>query len=1349
MIDSTITRDRKEGVEMKLRKNLCLLLGMLMMISAFGGFLSAAAEEDPKAPLADFTHTVFVEELTGSWCQYCPSAANTLNSIYDSQDYPFYFIALIEDKVQKANDRCTDDYNVGGYPTVHFDGGYESVVGGQSDESNYRDAIESCGNRVVPDLTVEVTATDLGSATLEISVKITNMGNEEYGGHLRTYISEIVSRYIMYDGNPYHYGFLDYAFDEDILIPAQEVWEDIVTWVGADHSDLAGDDFGDINPNNIMVMAAVFNEDPNPKVQPDVFFAYYSDEMAATLVTPPPVYGVEISPVSQSHTISAGEMTTYILTVTNTGNVEDVFSLSKFGSSSSWGTLSTNSLTLGPGGSDNVLLDVTVPAGTSDGSYDIFVTATSQGDPQETFTAQTTTVVENPPFYDVVLSAPVQNIGVHPGETAEYTISVQNNGNTADTIDLTKSGAYSDWGSLSHDYVVLDFGATQDITLTVDVPSDAQEGDYPIDVRGTSQGNSSKYSEITLTTNVIPRIYDVNLYCDITSQTARPGEQLVYMITVHNNGNVEDTIDLSLSGPYSSWGTLSTNSVTLVPGYTEDFTLTVDIPSDAQGGDYPIDVKGTSQGDPSQTDEISCISTVEPYIYEVILYADHTQHTVRPGQSVDYMITVENAGNTEDTIEMTLSGTYSSWGSLDQYSVFLYPNDTQDIWLTVEIPSDAEGGDYVIKVTGTSCGDPFEDYDMDFTTTVEPWVYDVNLSSDIYEKSARPGENLIFNITVENLGDIEDTIDLSMSGEKSQWGTLSEESVTLGISDSVTITLTMNVPSDAQGGDYEIEVCGTSQGDLSEYSEIQLITTVVPYVYDVHLSSDDPNKSAKPGQTMVFNITCENRGDIEDTVNITISEEIMEWCTLADDCFVLGPGEFNTTTVEVDVPTDAQGGDFYFYVTGSSMGDPAKYHQIRIIATVNPWVYALDFTSYETAKSAFAGESVTYKMTVENIGELNDTFSLSLSGSYKDWGKLFPTSVSLVPYSSEEVSLTVDVPDDVSGGDYKIKVKARSQKDTSEFAELVFTTTVIPFVFDYDLTPENQYSDVALGANAVFEILAENTGNYQETINLELSGAKAEWGYLDPANITLSSGAFEFVYLMIYVPLDSQPGNYYFTVKGTIVEDPYISDSVRVKVIVPEPEDDPSKPKITIYDVHHEPDIPNAEEAITVFATVSGEDIRHVKLQFFMERVLFDNVSMQSLEEDIYSVSVGPLEPGVYEYTIYVEDRLGNPYESDRAIVIVVEPPFEDSDGDGIYDDVDAFPKDDTQWSDADGDGFGDNPKGNNPDEYPLDSSKWRKEDSSEGISWIYFLYITIIICVMVVLIVIRITLKNQGRMGR
>ena len=43
----------------------------------------------------NFTHTVFVEEATAQYCPYCPAMAEALNNISKSDDYPFYFVALI------------------------------------------------------------------------------------------------------------------------------------------------------------------------------------------------------------------------------------------------------------------------------------------------------------------------------------------------------------------------------------------------------------------------------------------------------------------------------------------------------------------------------------------------------------------------------------------------------------------------------------------------------------------------------------------------------------------------------------------------------------------------------------------------------------------------------------------------------------------------------------------------------------------------------------------------------------------------------------------------------------------------------------------------------------------------------------------------------------------------------------------------------------------------------------------------------------------------------------------------------------------------------------------------------
>ena len=52
-----------------------------------------------------------------------------------------------------------------------------------------------------------------------------------------------------------------------------------------------------------------------------------------------------------------------------------------------------------------------------------------------------------------------------------------------------------------------------------------------------------------------------------------------------------------------------------------------------------------------------------------------------------------------------------------------------------------------------------------------------------------------------------------------------------------------------------------------------------------------------------------------------------------------------------------------------------------------------------------------------------------------------------------------------------------------------------------------------------------------------------------------------------------------------------------------------------------------------------------------------------------------------------------------------------DTDGDSVTDTLDAFPLDSTQSVDSDGDFYGDNPNGNNPDLFPYDFTQWNDTD--------------------------------------
>ncbi len=244
----------------------CLLAGFVMLLLP-----GSAAER----PVEDFTHAVIGEEFTTTWCVYCPSAAENLNKVWQPKsEYPddpyyhdqFFFVALITDVNDKAGDRAGDYPDFAGYPTVYFDGGDEKVEGGQSDTSNYEQAIDSSGGRSDTDISLRIAMQHLGDDRIAVQVYITwnedaGFGNPDFSGYIRAYIVEPVSRYDNYDGNPYHFGFLDYAFDQQVVLdPHEEVVLETV-WIGGDHNDSEGNDFSDISYNNLNIFVSFFNDE--------------------------------------------------------------------------------------------------------------------------------------------------------------------------------------------------------------------------------------------------------------------------------------------------------------------------------------------------------------------------------------------------------------------------------------------------------------------------------------------------------------------------------------------------------------------------------------------------------------------------------------------------------------------------------------------------------------------------------------------------------------------------------------------------------------------------------------------------------------------------------------------------------------------------------------------------------------------------------------------------------------------------------------------------------------------------------------------------------------------------------
>jgi glutaredoxin len=272
-------------------KILTVAISLLLFIS-IANIIAASQNRSLLKTLKNenFTHAVFVEFGTATNCHYCKFAHRALKNLYESKELPFYYVSLVDEN-ENAYVREKKDYNISGYPTVYFDGGNELVVGSTgsipSDIDKYNLSITNSVTRHVQDIDAMLSAEWLGDANIEINVSIYNKETKPYDGYLRVYVTEKISTMGWYDtfGDPYTFAFLDYAFNESIYIDEGEMWIGTTTWNGFDHNDGYGNNFGSISKDNIMIIAAVFNNtshqgysnppDGNP------FDAYYVDETTA------------------------------------------------------------------------------------------------------------------------------------------------------------------------------------------------------------------------------------------------------------------------------------------------------------------------------------------------------------------------------------------------------------------------------------------------------------------------------------------------------------------------------------------------------------------------------------------------------------------------------------------------------------------------------------------------------------------------------------------------------------------------------------------------------------------------------------------------------------------------------------------------------------------------------------------------------------------------------------------------------------------------------------------------------------------------------------------------------------
>ena len=883
-------------------------------------------------------------------------------------------------------------------------------------------------------------------------------------------------------------------------------------------------------------------------------------------------HGVSISSDEvRKETTDANIGVEYRLKLTNTGNVQDTIQLSSSAEIGKGGSVlgsfkKVNSqdiptpqleITSNPGETKDVIFIASGDLLTKPGTYPIVVTASSKGDSSKT--AKITTITTISAVYDVS----IEGIGELTQEIADvsigvnYTVRITNTGNDRDTIILTTSGDIT--ANLSTSSIILNSGAFRDVSISIPNEALSKAGEYEVKILATSSSDISKTDEILTKTIVLP-VYDVSIkgIGDLTSETSDASNGVSYKFTISNTGNTDDTIDLSTSGDVL--GTLSQTSVSLASGASTEITLTLPGSALSKAGDYSVKVAATSQGDSDKSSEVSTKTKILP-VYGVNIegIGDLTSETSDASNGVSYKFTISNTGNTEDTIDLSTSG--DVLGTLSQTSVSLASGASTEITLTLPGSALSKAGDYSVKVTATSQGDIERISELTTTTTILP-VYGVSLDGvdNLTTETTDAGDGINYKITVKNMGNTDDTINLTISGDAIS--TLSQSSVSLLSGESTEITLTVSGNALTIAGDYEVSITATSVGDNTITDKLITTTTILP-VYGVVVEGigDLTTKTTNVSNGVSYSLTIINTGNTADTFVLTSSDNT---ATIDQPIVTIRSNASTEVILTIPASTLAIAGDYSVIVTVTSQGNNTLSATISTITSILP-TYDISISGLMRldTDTSDAEAGIQYKFTVKNKGNTDDVINLLLSDD--ELATLNQNSISLASGTSQEVILTISPEALSTAGEFEVSVTATSNGDPEITAETTISTSIDP-VYEVVIEGVDQLvgstADILEGVS--YELTLTNIGNIEDTI---LLGSSAEIGiegsvlgsFIDSTNqdistsqveITLDPGASVTVTFTTAGDFFTKPGNYEIIVTATSLGDDTKTDEIKINTTI-------------------------------------------------------------------------------------------------------------------------------------------------------------------------------------------------------
>lgn len=270
--------------------------------------------------------------------------------------------------------------------------------------------------------------------------------------------------------------------------------------------------------------------------------------------------------------------------------------------------------------------------------------------------------------------------------------------------------------------------------------------------------------------------------------------------------------------------------------------------------------------------------------YAFTITIEDDAHSVNPGDSTEYTVTVTNRGNTDNSINLSLSKVIDistgleakGWSAqLNDYYVEDLPpgGSNSGIILTVKPPSnlsDVSANQQVrVIVTGISVYDPAMQDSATTTTTLSEYHELIMTTANNY-RQLNPAISVAANFTLElsNQGNVDDTVAIDVQGLPVGWSANYPSEVAVAIGKTVDFGVDITVDQFSAAKMYTVNVNATSKDGITSRTQNLRIEIVRP---DILISSIEINPSVpRIGENIVITAIIQNNGTVSAS-NISVA----------------------------------------------------------------------------------------------------------------------------------------------------------------------------------------------------------------------------------------------------------------------------------------------------------------------------------------------------------------------------------------------------------------------------------------------------------------------------------------------